>query len=423
MLLLWWWGCGTASHDPARLGPVSEVRRVVARANSASTTDEQGAVVVAAAGDIMPHRAVEEAAADFAARRGVSAREGYDAVFEGIRPLVEDADIAFANLETPVSPSRFRPRRPRVFNADPLLVESLVATGFDLVSLANNHAFDQGPEGLEETMAVLAERSLGYVGVGSTCGAARGPVFVQRNGLLVAFLAATELLNEDWNLRDDTTCTATLEVAQVLPRVREAREAGADFVVLSLHWGEEYERDPGPRRRRVAGQLVDGGVDVILGHHAHVLQPVELRPTADGRTALVVYGLGNLVSNQAAWYRPGVHRPRSAAPRDGVWLSFRLSKRRVGTGLEATIRREIVDIRAVPLWTVNNQPIRTRATGTEIRVMPTWDVVGELVASSTTEEEPPVASSRSWVRELRERATRVERDVTPELIPAPSDAR
>ncbi|MEO0605552.1 MAG: CapA family protein, partial [Myxococcota bacterium] len=384
MFLLWWWACGAPSAD--RTLPVAaSVARAELEAPRAEGREE-GSVSIVAMGDILVHQAVEDAAATFAAREEEDPRFGYNAVFDGIRPLVELSDLAFANLETPVAPSRFRPRRPRVFNADPVVVDSLVDVGFDLVSLANNHAFDQGPEGLEETMEVLGKRALGYVGVGPTCEDAHAPFWVRHDDVSVAFLAATEILNENWNVRDDATCAAVLTPAAIVNRAAEARAAGADFVVLSLHWGDEYVIEPGVVRRRIARTLVEGGVDVILGHHAHVLQPVERIETADGRAALVAYGLGNLVSNQAAWYRPGVHRSRSARPRDGLALSFRLTRRRIGRGDARSVRREIVDVRAVPLWTINNEPVRTRASGTEIRVLPTRDAVAELLGEEPTDE-------------------------------------
>ncbi|MEN0067183.1 MAG: CapA family protein [Myxococcota bacterium] len=400
MLFAWWWACGMMTADRGLEAPLGSL----SVAGPGQISQETGHLTVLATGDIMIHRAVERAAASMASTRQTSERHGYEALFEGIRTLVRDVDVAFANLETPVAPSRFRARRPRVFNADPLVVESLVATGFDLVSLANNHAFDQGPEGLEETMTVLDDRSLGFVGVGSTCEEARTPVVMRRSGLTVAFFAATELLNEDWNVRADATCTATLDPSDLIQRAQAAREAGADFVVLSLHWGDEYVQDPGASRRRLARRLVEGGVDVILGHHAHVLQPVELHRTSDGRAALVAYGLGNLISNQAAWYLPGVHAPRSARPRDGLALSFRLSRRQIGEGETATWRSEIVDIRTIPLWTVND---RLRA-GTEIRVVPTDDAVDELLGS----EEDGLA----WVTELRARAQLVRDEARPTIV-------
>jgi len=417
MLIVWWWACGTASSDRAPQSAVAHVKR--AQPVAVEPIEEAGASIVAM-GDILVHEAVEEAAEDFAVARGGSTRTGYVAIFEGIQPLVRAADVAFANLESPVAPSGFRPRRPRVFNADPLLVDSLVETGFDLVSLANNHAFDQGPQGLEETMDVLTERRLGYVGVGSSCDAAQRPVVIRRRGIEIAFLAATEFLNANWNVREDATCTAMLRPEAILARARAAREDGADFVVLSVHWGDEYEADPGPARRRVAHRLVEGGVDVILGHHAHVLQPVELHETRDGRVALIAYGLGNLVSNQAAWYVPGRHRPRSARPRDGLALSFRLSRRRAGRGPDAEVRREIVDVEAIPLWTVNNEPTRRYGSDTEIRVLPTRDALAELL----DDDDPDARHREAWVEELRERASRVERQATPIVAtprPGPHD--
>lgn len=412
MVWVWALACGWSWGDRGLESAAPDRPRVAAPVPR-GVTAETGHLSLVAMGDVMIHQAVEAAAADHARQHRVPLRHGYDAVFEGLGPVVRSVDLAFANLETPVSPSRFRPRRPRVFNADPIVVESLVETGFDLVSLANNHAFDQGPEGLVETMQTLSDRGLGYVGVGKGCEAAHAPVRLEIRGISLAFFAATELLNENWNVRPDAPCTAMLAVDDLIDRVGQVREE-VDFVVVSLHWGDEYAIDPGPRRRRIAYRLVEAGVDVILGHHAHVLQPVELRRTRSGRVALIAYGLGNLVSNQAAWYVPGVHASRSAYPRDGLALSFRLSRRQVGRGAVATVHHEIVDVRTIPLWTMNGQP----GPGPDIRVLPTTEAIRAYLGVDAASADV----RRRWTQELRHRTAQVTRIVGPTVTPRPISA-
>jgi poly-gamma-glutamate synthesis protein (capsule biosynthesis protein) len=131
--------------------------------------------------------------------------------------------------------------------------------------------------------------------------------------------------------------------------VREARRQ-ADLVVVSVHWGNEYQHLPTKRQRDIARALVDAGCDVILGHHPHVLQPVELME-ADGRRALVAYSLGNFISNQDRMYRADLFPVAGGDNRDGAALRMRFEP---GTGPDGRRRATLASVAVDPLWTENN---------------------------------------------------------------------
>jgi poly-gamma-glutamate synthesis protein (capsule biosynthesis protein) len=122
-------------------------------------------------------------------------------------------------------------------------------------------------------------------------------------------------------------------------------------VVVSLHWGTEYEPQPREEDVELAHQLADAGALVVIGHHPHVLQPVELYRRADGRTALIAYSLGNFVSNQSRKYVHGVTPEKVAATRDGAFLRVALARKDYGHGV---VRTELDGADFLPLWTEND---------------------------------------------------------------------
>ncbi len=218
--------------------------------------------------------------------RGVAqALDGdWAAAFVDVRPWLADADLAFANLESPLttaplSPPSFPPRGEDEgggarydLRAPPESVAALRAAGFDVVSLANNHALDAGQAGLRETMDTLhAARISALLGWKAGRLANRSPIY-----RLLAF----------------NDSVAPLDVGAAASAVAAAAER-ADMVIVSVHWGGEYQAAPGPRQQAVARALAEAGAGIIVGHGPHVLQRIEWI----GET-LVAYSLGNFLFDQ-----------------------------------------------------------------------------------------------------------------------------
>jgi poly-gamma-glutamate synthesis protein (capsule biosynthesis protein) len=258
-----------------------------------------------------------------------------------------------------------------------------------------------------ETVEQLEAAGLGFVGAGRTCAEAQAARIVTPNGIRVVFIGATDLYNDDLNAGPDEPCVATLGEEWVLKEAARARAAGAELIVLSIHWGEEYVTSPRADHTAIAHRLVEGGVDVILGHHPHVLQPIEVVDTADGRRALVVYSLGNFISNQSAWYVPGVHKVSAGNPRDGLLATFLVVRKRYGRGSRTVERVEVADLEWIPLWTTNDD--------TGIRVVPTRARLERLEAAlaGATEDEEVVALSRE-IEEMHRRLVQVEGILLPD---------
>jgi len=298
-------------------------------------------VRLVAVGDILMHQDVKEAEA--------RSEGGFPALWADLVPLFQGADLAFGNLETPVAPVSGRPGRPFQFNAPADLPPALRASGFTVLSTANNHAFDQGRKGVVETLARLRQEKLTAIGSGEDRPHAEALQILERNGLKVAFLGFTDIFNLNLDRKATEPWVRPLDLGPALAAVREARSR-ADIVVVSIHWGNEYQHLPTKRQRDIARKLVAAGCDLLLGHHPHVLQPAEL-VTVDGRRALVAYSLGNFISNQDRMYRADLFPVAEGDNRDGAALEVTFERRREPDGTEAVV---LAHAGFEPLWTENN---------------------------------------------------------------------
>ncbi len=339
---------------PARGGPLSPT----APAEPAIRTSAR--MTIGAVGDVLMHEAVKRSAETYG--KG-SPDGGYSWLYAQIADLLSEPTVTFANLETPIGSSAANGTREFVFNAPPEAALALRDAGIDVVSVANNHSFDQGRSGFEETLRSVAAAGLTAVGAGAE-GHASGPARVEAGGLSVAFLAWAQFFNQGGNACPAAKAGAPpcVQAAQLDPEraVADVRAAAASFdaVVVSVHWGVEYEPQPRAAEVDLAHRLADAGALVVLGHHPHVLQPIELYRRADGRTAVIAYSLGNLVSNQSRKFVYGITPERVGATRDGVLLRVALAKRDYGRGV---VRIEVDGVDFVPLWTDNDTAEMDRA--------------------------------------------------------------
>jgi len=203
--------------------------------------------------------------------------------FSALAAQLNSADLALANLESPLDPKGTPEEQATSASSYNLCAPAentkmLKAWGLDLLSLANNHALDCNPDGLTQTMAALESQKLIGIGFPRINGAMSSPYQQKVNGLSLAFLAF-----------DDVTQPIDIEAAAA--EVQSAKNQGA-LVVVSVHWGTEYQAGASPRQKEVAQALAQAGATLIWGHHPHVLQPSEWIETENGST-LVFYSLGN----------------------------------------------------------------------------------------------------------------------------------
>jgi poly-gamma-glutamate capsule biosynthesis protein CapA/YwtB (metallophosphatase superfamily) len=259
--------------------------------------DWQGdyAVDLRAVGDVMAGRFVAERAA----------HEGYAAPFAALADLLA-GDLVLGNLESPLTDRREQLRPgPYRLPAPAAFAPELRVAGFDLLSLANNHALDAGPAGLADAREHLQRVGIATAGVGNTAAEAYQPQLLEAGGLTLAVLAFNDVADPaDGSGRpnpDFAACTAAAGCqmgrawldAQAPAAVAQARNR-ADLVVVMVHWGREYAPEISPRQRDQAGRLVAAGADLVLGSHPHVLQQAEMLH-AGGRAGYVAYSLGNFL--------------------------------------------------------------------------------------------------------------------------------
>lgn len=213
-----------------------------------------------------------------------------------LKPYLATADVAMVNLETAITTRGSEAPKDFHFRTTPQSLTALRATGVDVVTMANNHAVDYGPVGLQDTLAAVRTSPIPVVGLGGDAAHAYAPAYLDVRGVKVAVLGATQV--PDWTLATWSATASRPGVAsasspeRLAAAVRAAR-AHADVVVVYLHWGTDYTTCPNALQRRTAQALAGAGADVVLGSHAHRLQAGGWL----GRT-YVDYGLGNFV-----WWR------------------------------------------------------------------------------------------------------------------------
>jgi len=255
------------------------------------------------AGDIMQHAG--QAADDF------------DATYIKVAPLLRAADLAIGNLEFPVFPAK--PVGPGAnsvqFNGSTAHLDALARAGFRLLSTSNNHAFDQGLEGMLTTIDEVTKRGIGVVGTAATLSELQRNIAIREvRGIRIGFIAYTGILNtylgDDERFLDPPRDLPLLfanfaewdseyrerGVRMFREHVARARSAGADLVVALPHWGEEWNFGATDDQRRAAHDLVDAGFDLVVGGHGHVINSPEVY-----RGKLIAYALGNFVCDFAEW--------------------------------------------------------------------------------------------------------------------------
>ncbi|PYO65927.1 MAG: hypothetical protein DMD69_15840 [Gemmatimonadetes bacterium] len=223
------------------------------------------------------------------------------------RPLLDTlrgADITFGNLESPIAADTGQvDDSGAVFTAPPIAAAALAQAGFDIVSTANNHAWDGGEATLQETMRQLTRAGVLFVGSAFGRDMAEQPVIVRRGGWRVAFFAITRAWNPapyTFYRHPGANYVAWGDTAWIFPAIRSLKESGrADLVVVSVHGGQEFVDAPPKYHQDLLYGLVDAGADLVLAHHPHVLQPV-----VRYKGKPIVQSLGNFIFLQSGpWTR------------------------------------------------------------------------------------------------------------------------
>ena len=220
--------------------------------------------------------------------------KGEDYIFQGYEKHFEGSDIVFGNLETPLS-SRGQPIQDKeyTFRSSPKIAPFLKKHNFTALSIANNHVLDYGSAAFVDSMKILKENGISYGGGGYNKQEASDGVVIEKKGLKIGFIAFTRVTpNVDWYAgarKPGIIGAYKAHEAEVLDAVKNLKPK-CDILVVSLHWGKEGSTIVRKQEAELAHKLVDSGADVIMGHHPHVVQSVELY-----KDKLIIYSLGNFI--------------------------------------------------------------------------------------------------------------------------------
>lgn len=281
----------SASREPA----LSRSAASTTTAATTTTTTPPRTFTLVATGDVLLHTALwHQASADATA----SGRSGHDfgPMLAAIRPVVSGADVAICHMETPVAPPGGPYSSYPSFSVPPEITQALAATGYDACTTASNHTYDRGAEGVDRTLDALDASGIHHAGSARTPQEAATTMLLDVDGVGVALLSYTYGFNGIPAPGGETWRSNLIDEARISADARAARQRGAEVVVVALHWGDEYRHEPNAQQRALAPRLIrSADIDLLLGHHAHVVQPIE---AVDGEW--IVYGMGNLVSNQGS---------------------------------------------------------------------------------------------------------------------------
>jgi poly-gamma-glutamate synthesis protein (capsule biosynthesis protein) len=225
-------------------------------------------------------------------------RYDFDPLYEAIKPYIEKAGIAFVNQETVLGTSDYSGYP--LFNTPREAGAALAAAGFDVVNHATNHVMDKGEDGIRSTISYWeGVPGVRYLGIHSS-EEARNENFcvIEKNNIRVGFLAYTYGTNFIPLPRGKPYLVSLIDTEKMAEDIGRLRER-CDFLVVSMHWGNEYEQKPSAAQEELAAFLAGRGVDLVIGHHPHVLQPMAKIPRPGGGDMLVFYSLGNFSSAHA----------------------------------------------------------------------------------------------------------------------------
>ena len=215
-------------------------------------------------------------------------QHGFDYPYRDVANIFHSADIAMANLEAPLT-RQAEPVEDKsyTFKVDPEAAAGMQRAGLTILTLANNHIGDFGPDGVTDTIAALRPYGLRYVGAGANLQQARRPTALATKHGSVGFLAYSNTFPKSFYAKADRPGTAPGYAEFISKDVRRLREF-VDYVVVSFHWGAELMTEPKDYQQRLARLAIDSGAQVVIGHHPHVLQGVELY-----NGGVIYYSLGN----------------------------------------------------------------------------------------------------------------------------------
>lgn len=326
-----------------------------------------------AVGDIMMHSTQTRSGYD--AKRQIY---NFDSFFAPVKNILSKGDWVIGNLETPLAGEDAGGYTGYpLFNAPAQLADAAKKAGLNILTTANNHALDRGEKGVIRTIANLGDRKIAFTGTAVSAIEASKPLISTKNNISLAILAYTYGTNGIPIPKGKDYLVSLIDEKKILKDIAKARKQGVDIIAISLHFGDEYQRQPNPQQKQLVENLLKAGADIILGSHPHVVQPYKIFkfPGKNGKTrkAVAIYSMGNFISGQTQDYTD------------------------LGVIFQVTIRKkfpektaEITGIKALPTWvhryTLNNQ--------VKYRVLPLEQIVTQKKDSLLATSQYPVLEAQ-----------------------------
>ncbi|CAN5729915.1 hypothetical protein BH10ACT1_BH10ACT1_40070 [soil metagenome] len=326
----------------------SDAPTATTAAETTTTAHGPSAITLAFAGDLLPHGPVNSQAARYGRQSGKA--YDYDPMLAPMQPIISGADVAICHMEVPVAPPGQAVSSYPSFGSPPELVDAARDTGYDGCSNGSNHSLDRGRAGIQATLDRFDQDGLKHAGTARTQQEADTITTYDVEGVTVAHLSYAYGFNGYAIPSDAPWAVKQIDVGRIQADAARARAEGADLVVVSLHWGTEYHSEPDQYQRDTAAALLPSpDIDVIIGAHAHVVQPIQ---QVEG--TFVVWGMGNQLSNMS-----------QAPRRDG--LTVKLTAQRGSDG-----RWKVATIEGIPTW----------VEAGSFRVLPVVDALKDPATSS-----------------------------------------
>jgi poly-gamma-glutamate capsule biosynthesis protein CapA/YwtB (metallophosphatase superfamily) len=274
--------------------------------------------------------------------------------FKYVKEYIKSADIALANLETTLAGEKKKYTGYPRFNSPSSIVDAAQDCGFDILSTVNNHTIDSGSLGVFSTIAEVQKRNLKVIGTRESLG--KKPYILEEvKGIKVGIISysyetprkgkiktlnALEIPSDVVNLLNTFSYEYIKEdLSKIKAQIDEMKSQGAEAIIFFIHWGNEFERTPNVHQKSIASELCDYGVDVILGSHPHVIQPIEfITSKKTGKRCLVAYSMGNFISNQQ------YERTNNRYTEDGLIVNMKIRKNKDSKDIT------ISEVSYIPTW-------------------------------------------------------------------------
>ncbi|MEG4577281.1 CapA family protein [Microcoleus sp. N3A4] len=280
----------------------TESRSPIAAPVPAKPKSEIEEAKLIAVGDIMMHSTQT--------RSGYDAKKqtyNFDSFFAPVKSILSTGDWVIGNLETPLAGEDAGGYTGYpLFNAPAQLADAAKKAGFNILTTANNHALDRGEKGVIRTIANLRDRQIASTGTARSAAEASRILISTKNNISLAILAYTYGTNGIPIPQGKNYLVSLIDEKKIVKDIAKARKQGADIIAISLHFGNEYERQPNTQQKQLVENLLKAGADIILGSHPHVVQPYKIFkfPGRNGKTrkAVAIYSMGNFISGQTKNY-------------------------------------------------------------------------------------------------------------------------